>query len=144
MSTSATYVCGVTKGKSRKRITPRKATKVVSNQDNLLSDSLCDTFNDIGATCDVSVTKKLDSLKINVPYLIVKARCVETKFGKKIVVDLKDGFSVFLPSRFTCMDDESVDKLSSGNYSLIYQGLQKFHCDMSFHKVLLQVNNNCA
>ena len=127
--------------KKFRRITPQKVDCAYS-EGNLLSDDLCETFNEIGATCDFNITKKLDSLEQNVPHVIIKARPVETRFGRKILLDLKDGFSVFLPSRFSCLDDESVHKLGCENYSVIYEGLQTVRSDVSFHKVQLQINNN--
>ena len=137
MNTTAA-ACNITVKKPRKV----KPTRVVNEStSNLLSDSLCESFNEIGATCDFNVIKNLKSLEANVPYPIVKARYVQTKFGKKFLLNLKDGFSVFLPCRFSTLDDASVEKLGCENYCVIYEGLKNFHSDMCFHKVQLQQNN---
>lgn len=56
-------------------------------------------INKVAKMGDFLPTKKLSELTQQSDYQITDMRAVETKFGKRIIVDVRDEFAVFLPAR---------------------------------------------
>lgn len=53
--------------------------------------------------------KKLSDLEVYFEYRVSGVRRVKTKFGDKIVLDLEDSFTIFLPNRLTKALQEDED-----------------------------------
>ena len=78
-------------------------------------------FNNLGV-CSFD-PKKLSDLHPHIKYAVKELRSVETVFGRRVVCELMDGKSIFLPSRFKIMTDTQLQELSGGKSLLVYEGL---------------------
>ena len=69
-------------------------------------------------------TKSLSELEINVNYPIQNIRSVFTRYGRKIVLDLLNGWSVFLPQRYAKLSEDQIQQMNEEKLSLVYSGKQ--------------------
>lgn len=69
-------------------------------------------------------TKALNELQINVPYEIEEARSANTKFGRRIILDFKNGLSVFLPQRYGKLSEDQIQQMNEQKLSMVYNGKQ--------------------
>lgn len=60
---------------------------------------------------------KIKDLVLNKAYLISKAYRTTTKYGESVVLQLKDGH-LFLPKRYNALEDDILEKISEGAFSL--------------------------
>ena len=71
---------------------------------------------------------KLGDLTLGKPYLIVSAKLINTKYGKKVSVLLEGNIKVILPTRYTTLAESSDSKLleylESGKIYMIYRGIK--------------------
>lgn len=72
-------------------------------------------FNEVNrlGQIDFLPTKKLSSLETGKKYKITNVKQVKTKFGERIVVEIKDSFTVFLPQRVCKFIIENQDYLKN-------------------------------
>ncbi|CAG9854254.1 unnamed protein product [Phyllotreta striolata] len=59
-------------------------------------------------------TKKVTELSVNIPYPILKAKVITSKFGKVILLELSDT-KVFLPIRVTSVYEKYIDNFEEEN-----------------------------
>lgn len=69
-------------------------------------------------------TKALNELQINVPYEIEEVRSANTKFGRRIILDFKNGLSVFLPQRYGKLSEDQIQQMNEQKLSMVYNGKQ--------------------
>lgn len=69
-------------------------------------------------------TKPLNELEIDVNYPIQDIRSVFTRYGRKIVLDLLNGWSVFLPQRYAKLSEDQIQQMNEEKLSLVYSGKQ--------------------
>lgn len=60
---------------------------------------------------------KTADMKINREYKIVAARKASTKYGMKTVLELED-YQLFLPSKYSTLDDKVIKSLNSSIYNV--------------------------
>ena len=94
-------------------------------------------FNNLSSCTEYS-NKKLAELVIDLPYVVQIIRPVQTRFGRKIVVDINiedEVTSVFLPAVFSKLSTSEIDELNSmgGTLMLVYLGLKN-----RSHQVILK------
>lgn len=78
-------------------------------------------MEDLKAACSNKNFKSFKDLAIG-EHLIEKFSIVNTSFGDRVRVDLKDCF-MFLPERFmTYLDGEAIKKLNESNIMMSYKG----------------------
>ena len=68
-------------------------------------------LNEAGEGKHFLPTIKLKELKVNEIYIVTDVKRVQTKFGARIVVELENKFSVFLPKRMVKVFYEDKDLL---------------------------------
>lgn len=68
--------------------------------------------------------KKATELETGKEYFINHIRCFHTRFGVSAIADLQNcDFDIYLPGRVAIEVEPYVDEFSTGQYTLIYQGL---------------------
>lgn len=89
---------------------------------------LADINNNINKLSEPILRKPLTSLDVGKAYVIKHISCINTRFGKSIVVELLDGsesHTTYLPKRTVDIFNEDVLKeinKSDGKYTLTYLG----------------------
>lgn len=99
-------------------------------------DDISSTFNKLSKVdYNPKSSRMLQSLHLGVEYPIVGARVATTRYGRRIVCDLTDGSSVFLPARFAQMSDQQLAELNRTQHSIIYHGLETNMYNVTYHNV---------
>lgn len=83
----------------------------------------------INAGCNYRETRKLSDLTAGTKYRLTDIRKVDTRFGGRIVVEIAEAYTVFLPPQvFTYLNTNSDDynelynNLRDGKIDLLYKG----------------------
>lgn len=99
-------------------------------------DDISSTFNKLSKVdYNPKSSRVLQSLLPGVEYPITSARVATTRYGRRIVCDLADGSSVFLPARFAQMSDQQLAELNRTQHSIIYHGLETNMYNVTYHNV---------
>jgi hypothetical protein len=80
-------------------------------------------LNKLGAIA--TSTARLDSLAIDEEYLIEKWCSVQTKFGRRIAVEI-GGEQYFLPRRFSEFTEEQLVEFNTCEINLVFKGKKSF------------------
>lgn len=78
-----------------------------------------ENFNIVGKN-DQTELKKLSDLPLDMEFAILAIKIVETKFGSRIMVSLKE-FDILLPARFRKFGEQELSQLVGRK--LIYKGI---------------------
>lgn len=78
--------------------------------------------------------KKLSELTIDIPYQILEAKKISTRFGNAIVFKLHE-FSIYMPRRVTELLQDNLEEFKTGAYTITYKGPKscgKPNCGLTF------------
>lgn len=65
-------------------------------------------INKVGKAAEFLPTKKMHELELEKDYKISNLRRVQTKWGSRIIIDIEDKFTCFLPTRFVKLFEEDT------------------------------------
>ena len=108
---------------------PTPQTAVVSENPSLCNTQKTPIHSTLRRLCNTNYknqnnTKALNQLQINVLYEIEEARSVNTKFGRRVILDFKNGLSVFLPQRYGKLSEDQIQQMNEQKMSMVYSGKQ--------------------
>lgn len=81
-------------------------------------------LNKINAFSSLSTFKNMSELNIDEKYPVMEIKQITTKYGKKVVVELEDGFSICLPQRFDEKASEYLKLNDIGSLFFVYLGMK--------------------
>jgi hypothetical protein len=74
-------------------------------------------MNRVGA-CVRKPTLTQKNIQLNVPYLIESMRFIDTKYGKRVLVEFLDS-NHFLPARFVDLNEETIKQFRPREYEML-------------------------
>lgn len=110
---------------SREPSTESVAVGGLPGSDASVRTSILEEFNRIGhGNAFPDNTKKWEELAVGVQHPIRRARAANTKYGRRVVLDLYDDSSIFLPARFATFSDDNIAKINNGHFAVVNNGMQ--------------------
>lgn len=105
----------------------------IKKQCSQSEDDALKKLNNTGINAELSPIIPLRDLKDDF-YIIKEFRLMNTRFGKKVIVELEEGI-VFLPDRFNKFTAKDISNFNTSQYCMTYHGLQSLGDGRSFHNI---------
>ena len=90
-----------------------------------MGDSMLTKVNAAGLFTNKKQTIQTSDMVIDLQYVVIKIKHVNTRFGRSILIETNQGL-IWLPKRMSeCITDDWIDTYRPGTLALICKGFEK-------------------